>query len=264
MKVTDLDGAVKSSKAPAIARAAAILRLLGKADGPMGLQPIARELGLVPSTCLYVLRTLVGEGLVAFDQPTKRYRLDAGILTLARQYLRSDPFPGVVQSSLDKIASEHGVTALGVQISGLDHIIALAVSESEGNFSLSTRVGSRFPALISATGRCIAAFGAHDPARLRKRFDQLRWDNPPGFNLWKKQVEQARRDGYAIDAGHYIAGVTVLAAPVYTTSATPSHAIVALGLEGVISAAGPDRLGDTLRREAALVSASLGGGPSDG
>ena len=262
MTSNDLDGAVKLSKAPAIARAAAILRLLGKAEVPLGLQPIARELGLVPSTCLYVLRALAAEGLVSFDAATKRYRLDAGILTLARQYLRSDPFADIAQASLDRIAAEHGMTALGVQISGLDHIVALAVSESDGNFSLSTRVGSRFPALISATGRCIAAFGQHDPARLRRRFDTLRWDNPPGFDQWMEQVDAARRHGYAVDAGHYIAGVHVLAAPVFSTSAEPSHALVALGLEGAIRAAGPDRLGDTLRKEAALVSARLGDGLS--
>jgi hypothetical protein len=33
--------AVKESKAPAISRAAAVLRLLGKHDTPLGLQPIA-------------------------------------------------------------------------------------------------------------------------------------------------------------------------------------------------------------------------------
>ena len=75
--------AVKRSKAPAISRAAAVLRLLGKSDKALGLQPIARALGLVPSTCLYVLRALVDEELVAFDADTKRYSLQAGVLTLA-------------------------------------------------------------------------------------------------------------------------------------------------------------------------------------
>lgn len=257
-----LDETVKSSKAPAIARAAAILRLLGKSEGPLGLQPIARELGLVPSTCLYVLRALVEEGLVAFDPATKRYRLDAGVLTLARQYLRSDPFAELAQGPLDRIAAEHGVTTLGVQISGLDHIVALAVSEGEGNFSLSTRVGSRFPALISATGRCIAAFGRYDQARLRKRFESLRWASPPSFDQWMEQVRETRRQGYAVDAGHYIAGVVVLAAPVWSTGPEPSHALVALGLEGAISAHARDRLGDSLREEAASLSARLGDGLS--
>src|ERR1700743_2002402 len=87
-----LAATVKESKAPAISRAAAVLRLLGKSDTPLGLQTIARELGLVPSTCLYVLRALVVEELVAFDADTKRYALEAGVLTLARQWLRSNPF----------------------------------------------------------------------------------------------------------------------------------------------------------------------------
>ena len=76
------------SKAPAISRAAAVLRLLGKTAQPMGVNAIARELGLVPSTCLYVLRALVEEELVAFDENTKRYTLEAGVLSLARGWLR--------------------------------------------------------------------------------------------------------------------------------------------------------------------------------
>ena len=75
------------TKAPAIARAAAILRLLGKSDVPIGVNSIARELGLVPSTCLYVLRALAAEELVFFDPDTKRYALEVGVLTLARGWL---------------------------------------------------------------------------------------------------------------------------------------------------------------------------------
>ena len=67
-----LASAVEASKAPAISRAAAVLRLLGRNDASLGVQTIARELGLVPSTCLYVLRALVAEELVAFDPDTKR------------------------------------------------------------------------------------------------------------------------------------------------------------------------------------------------
>lgn len=257
-----LDAAVKDSKAPAIARAAAIMRLLGKSAQPLGLQPIARELGLVPSTCLYVLRALVEEGLVGFDPVTKRYRLAAGVLTLARQFLSRDPFHQLAQGPLDRVAAQFDVTTLGVQIAGLDHIVALAVSQGEGNFRLSTRVGSRFPALISATGRCIAAFGNHSHETLRRRFAQLRWDNPPTFDTWLEQVGQARRQGYALDEGHYIAGITVLAAPVYSGNATLTHALVALGIDSAIRSASINRLGDSLREEAQALSARLGEGIS--
>ena len=94
---------VESSKAPAISRAAAVLRLLGKSDTPIGVHTIARELGLVPSTCLHVLRALVAEQLAAFDPDTKRYSLDAGVLTLARQWLRRNRFSDLAQPVIERI-----------------------------------------------------------------------------------------------------------------------------------------------------------------
>src|SRR5882724_722628 len=120
--------AVEASKAPAISRAAAVLRLLGRSDAAMGVHAIARELGLVPSTCLHVLRALVAEEFVSFDPDTKRYALEAGVLTLARHWLRRNRFTDLAQPVLDRIGQAFDVTMLGVHIVGLDHIIVVAMS----------------------------------------------------------------------------------------------------------------------------------------
>lgn len=251
-----------TSKAPAIARAAAILRLLGRSDAPMGVQAIARELGLVPSTCLYVLRALGDEGLVAFDADTKRYRLDAGVLTLARQWLRRDRFADLAQPVLDRLAQGFGLTMLGVQIFGLDRIVAVAMSQSSQNFQLSTQVGSRFPALISATGRMIAAHGDYAEDDLRARIAALRWDDPPSFADWLDEVEQARALGFAVDCGNYMAGVTVVAAPVWATKSrpggtSPSHALVAIGIGAVLRGDRLPQLGAAMVESATALSAQF-------
>jgi DNA-binding IclR family transcriptional regulator len=260
---SSLARAVKDSKAPAISRAAAVLRLLGKSDAPLGLQTIARELGLVPSTCLYVLRALVAEELVSFEPDTKRYALEAGVLTLARQWLRRNEFPDLAQPVLDRLAQDFGVTMLGVQVFGLDKIIAVAVSQA-GSFQLSVQVGSRFPALISATGRCIAAFGDYPEAQLETRFRALRWDQPPSWEDWREQVAQTRAQGFGIDEGNYIDGVTVLAAPVWKASNTagggrPSHALVAIGLGSALKRNGLPELQNALLAAARTLSIQLGG-----
>lgn len=222
--------AVEISKAPAISRAAAILRLLGKSDMPLGVQAIARELALVPSTCLHVLRALVAEELVSCDPDTKRYSLEAGVLTLARHWLRRNRFNDLAQPELDRIGQAFGVTMLGVQIVGLDHIVVVAISQSAHALHLSTQIGSRFPALISATGRCIAAFGGYAEEELEERFRVLRWDDPPTFEEWRRQVAKTRSQGFAIDPGNYISGVTVVAAPVWKSREILSHALVAVGI----------------------------------
>lgn len=254
----ELAKAMKASKAPAISRAAAVLRLLGRSEGPIGVHAIARELGLVPSTCLHVLRALVAEELVAFDPDTKRYSLDAGVLTLARHWLRRNRFTDVAQPILDQIARLHGVTALGVRVVGIDHIIVVALSQSGQRLQLSTQIGSRFPALISATGRCIAAFGGHDEAEIEKRFNTLRWDDPPSYAQWQREVAETFERGFAVDDGNYIAGVTVVAAPVREAGNRFTHAIVAIGIGNAIRRADPDALFRAMLDGAGTLSKQLG------
>lgn len=249
---------VKDSKAPAITRAAAVLRLLGKSDAPLALNAIARELGLVPSTCLYVLRALVAEELVAFDPQTKRYALEAGVLTLARQWLRRNRFPDMAQPVLDRLANQYGVTMLAVQILGLDHIVAVAVAQA-GGLQLSVQVGNRFPALLSATGRCIAAFGGYGEAELKARFDRLRWDEPPTYDEWQRQVEETRAQGFGVDRGNYISGVTVLAAPVWKARGRPSHALVAIGIGSALRRGGMEELQQALLAASRALTGQLGG-----
>src|SRR5262249_55420782 len=98
---------------PALTRGIAVLRLLGRREEPLGVNAVARELNLIPSTCLHILRVLVAEGLVTFDGDSKRYSLDAGVLGLARGYLTRPSFPALVQPGLDDLARRHGVAAIG-------------------------------------------------------------------------------------------------------------------------------------------------------
>lgn len=243
---------------PAVTRAVAILRLLGRSPEPLGVNAVAHTLGLVPSTCLHILRALVAEELVAVDVPTKRYRLGAGLLGLARTVLARHGFAEGVQPELDRLSRRYGVTAIGVQVIGLDHMVVVAISRSDQALRLHVDIGSRFPALISATGRCVAAFGGHPPATLERRFRALRWDRPPSFRTWRAEVEAARAQGFAVDDGNYIRGVTIIAAPVRSGSGTMAHVVVTVGVSEQVRRVGVDTLGRELRSVADGVSRDFG------
>lgn len=253
-----LDAALQHSTVPAVSRAAAILRLLGRSVEPLGVQAIARALNIIPSTALHILRTLVAEELVRVDTLTKLYTLDAGVLTLARQWLEQDRFAALAQPALESIARARSVTAIGVQVVGLDHMIVVSMARSESMIQLHTQIGSRFPALISASGRCVAAFGGCERAELLRRFKALRWDRAPTLAQWEAQVEETRRQGYGLDQDHYIAGVTVLAAPVYGVGGGVTHCLVAVGISGQLREAALATIGRELRDGAASISLQLG------
>lgn len=235
---------------PAVTRAVAILRRLGAAPEPMGVNQIARELGLVPSTCLHILRELVDEGLVAFDPRSKRYTIDVGILPIARSAIQRNGFASLVEPRLTELSLGFGGTAVATQLSEPDHMVVVALSRAPVPFRLQVDLGSRFPALISATGRCHAAFNLADVAdgELVARFERLKWDSPPAFPEWKREVERTREEGFAVDPGRYINGVTILAVPVFGRSGRMTHSIVVIGISERIDAIGSEKIARDMLR----------------
>ena len=254
------DAEIKSPRiraVPAVTRAIAILRLLSHNRAPMTLKAIAEALDLVPSTALHIARALVAERLVQVDPQTKRYRLGVGMLPLARAVLENADFPSLVRPKLDDLSRRYGVTAIGVEVPDLDNMIVVALARSEAPVRLHVDVGSRFPALISATGRCVAAFSGQPVKEIEKRFRLLRWHNAPSYDAWRKEVDQVRKQGFSIDRGNYIAGVTIVAVPVLNGAGTISHTLAAVGLGSQLDRASAVALARDMRAAAQEVTAQL-------
>lgn len=242
---------------PAVSRAIAILRLLGKIRTPMGVNAIAQSLELIPSTCLHILRALVQEKLVAFDAETKHYRLGAGMVTLARNALEANAFPVLVQSVLDRLSTQWGVTAIGVDVGDPEQMVVVALSRSNIPFRLHVDVGSVFPALLSATGRLVAAFGEQPEAELKRRFQKLRWDKPLDYELWRKEVAFAKKHQYSLDRNRYIAGISIAAVPVLTPEGKITHTIVCASLMDALNKTQMTQLIKQMQEEARAVAAQI-------
>ncbi|WP_460873769.1 IclR family transcriptional regulator [Paralcaligenes ginsengisoli] len=242
---------------PAVSRAIAILRLLGKTKEPMNVKSIAQALDLVPSTCLHILRVLVAEKLLAFDGASKRYRLGTGMLVLARSVMETNSFAQVVQPTLDQISEQWGVTAIGVEVVDIRQMVVTALSRSSQPFRLHVDVGSRFPGLISATGRLVAAFGAAPQEEIEKQFASLRWQKPITMATWRKEVGSARRAGFSMDNGRYIAGITLIAVPILDGNQHISHTLVVATIMNQISEEKIKTLIHDLKEHASRISALL-------
>jgi len=239
---------------PAVSRALSILRLLAGSPEPMTLKTISEGLDLVTSTCLHILRVLVDEGMVKLEPGTKRYSLDVGVLSLARSVVENNPFPVRVQGALDRIAERWNVTTIGMKVSGLDDLVVLALARSKGPFRLYVEVGSRVPALTSATGRLVAHYAGLSDSELRRGFKSLNWENPPSFDTWSKEVKAVEQKGFAVDRGNYINGISVLAVPILDSQRRIGHALAALGLADTLTASTLRSLAADMQVEAAGLS----------
>jgi len=213
----------------AVRRAARILRYLGRSELPVGVNQIARDLDIIPSTCLHILRTLTQDSLVAFNSTTKKYRLGHAVLGLARDSIANSTFVQDVQPHLKDLAVRHGVTVTAAELDANDHMVVVALARAPQTLSIHVDVGSRFPALISASGRCYAALSGWPEPELAAKFKKLEWENPPDYETWRAEVAAAGRNGYAADFGNYLRGFVVAAAPIRDSEGHATRAIATVG-----------------------------------
>ena len=200
-------------KVPAVRRASAILWLLAKNESSMTLTQIARASGIIPSTCLHILRELTSASLTYYDSEHKVYRLGQGIVDLAQVVIHYDNFADLARPHLYKIASKFGFTAMATSKIDTEHMACIAFVTPPVAASVNVVLGGRVPTFSGATGRCVAAFSTASKTQLKKTFSRIRWQTPITFEQWLKQIESTKISGYGEDEGYFTKGVTMIAVP---------------------------------------------------
>ncbi len=252
----------------ALARGIAIIRYLEARDEPVGVVQIARDLGINASTCFNLLRTLAHERLLVFDPATKKYAPGLGLLELARGVLKQSGYVRLVHPRLERIADQYSVTVMLWHLVSPSRALLVDLAESPTPVRVHMSVGQRLPSLIGALGRCFAAHLGLPKERVQMMFKELRWQNPPTFKQYWSEVEQARREGFAVDVGRYNKNFTTVAAPILGPDGLAAMAISAITFSNDLDQARLSRLASDLRGAADEVSRALGrhsyGDDSDG
>lgn len=237
----------------------AVLRFLASSTTPVGVTRIARDLGLHASTCFNLLKTLVHEGLVNFDEPTKTYTIGLGLVELAKGSLEQTSYVRMVHPYLQEVAAHHRVTATLWHRTRGDRVVLLDRADNESTIRVHMSVGQRLPMYLAALGRCMAAHADLSTDELRLKFQQLRWENGPSFEQYLSEVEAVRQCGYAVDNGSYVKGVTTVSSAVLDADKRPIMAISAVGFSGQLDKAAIEALGELLKARADRVSRALAG-----
>ena len=261
---TSTPPAMASSPVPeklvgALSSGLGVLRYLAASGTPVGVTRIARDLELNSSTCFNLLKTLVHEGLVTFDERTKTYAIGIGLVELAKGALEQASFVRLLRPQLEAIASEHQVTATLWQPSRHDRVVLVELAANPATMRVHMSIGQRLPMYIAALGRCMAAYSDLTEDELRSVIEALRWENPPTFEEYWSEVQQVRDRGYAVDNGNYVRGVTTVSAPVVDAQNRAIMAISAVGFSAQMTRATIRELGEDLRERTKRVSRAISG-----
>ncbi|QNE32784.1 helix-turn-helix domain-containing protein [Sphingomonas sp. NBWT7] len=196
-----------------VGHAFAIMRLLAHGEA-MTLSEIARGCALSPSTCLGLLRTLIGERVLA-AQPGKRYALAPAWREGSARW--ADPHAQIVATArplLDRAARQLDAPVGLWRVVAGERLQLIALGESAASTRIHMQVGQRQPIGGGATGRALAAAQRLEEAAVATRFAAVRWERALDLAAYRRQIADAARDGYAVDDRYGHAGVRSIAVAV--------------------------------------------------
>lgn len=236
----------------AVTQAFALLRVLSRTDEPQGVTALARAADVNPSTAFNILRTLVSENAVAFDERTKAYRLCFGLLDICTN-LVTRSMAEEIQGDLQRIADNTNcLVGLWQATNANMQLVTRAVADSP--MRLDMQVHHKLPSFAGALGRAWAAAQQFDEEKLRKGFGETRWEGPLDAERYVTEVGMARRAGYAIDEGALHPGIVTIASVIVDGEGRVTHGLSASDIAHRLDRSRLAELGEDLRTLAARFS----------
>lgn len=224
-----------------------------------GLAELARASRFDKATTRRLLVALASMGFLEQDALTRRYRLGATLVRLAR--IREALFPMIelARPIADALSRGSGETVHVSQIAG-DVLSSNYVCESLQPIRVRVSVGMKLPFSCTASG---LAFLSVAPEAFRATVSKgplLRRtaNSPANAGQLRKRVEETQKRGYAINNQGFDKGVVSVAAPILGANGSPVGAISITSPAGRADAAALKRHGAGVREAAARISAALG------
>lgn len=197
-----------------IERAAAILRLLARGSGRLGVGEIARSLGLAKGTAHGILRTLRRVGFVEQERVTGKYQLGAALLHLGTSYLDVNELRSRAINWADALAARSGeAVRIGAPLDG-QVLVVHHVFRPDDTFQ-TLEVGALLPLHATALGKVLLAF---DPdlaaATLVGALAAFTRRTIVGPGALARALTGVRDRGWAADAEENVPGQASIAAPI--------------------------------------------------
>jgi len=218
--MTEIGPAMPSSAAKSAERAFDVLQLLAAQGHALSTAEITAACGIPKSSAHQLLNAMHRRGFVRYREAERLWELGDAVLDLAASYRRSDTLQVKAGPILATLAGEVGCTAHLAVLRGTE-VLYLDKRESRAaGIQLVTEIGVRLPACYSAVGQAILAFmpvEAVDELYVDYSFDAARGGGPTDVGALHSRLEDVRLRGVSHDSGMVTAGVSCIAAPVFTS-----------------------------------------------
>jgi DNA-binding IclR family transcriptional regulator len=242
-----------------VARALALLHELRDSESSLGVNELARRIGVNASTASRLLATLESAGMVQRDEtiPTRPFRLGLALVTLADRVLSRLDLQALARPLLVELMESTGETAT-LSLPGEREAITVDSVPSRSSVVSMARLGRPSIAHATAVGKVMLAFGG-GPLPRERDLVALTDRTITDRGRLASEIEDVRERGFATVFGERDVDVNAIAAPVFDRGGALA---AILGLQGPSSRLeDPTRLLGTLLDGVSTLTRALGGTP---
>jgi len=203
----------RSGTVGAVEHAIAILHCLSGSPEPLGINEIARRIGLHKSSISRLVATLVAARLVERDTASARIKLGPGLVLLAAPVLAELHIKDLVRPALEDLAVRSGETASYNMWDGREAVTIEQVP-GPGAVRIFSEPGRRDPGHCTACGKILLAHEPEDVieahcAGALERFNERTITDPAALRL---ELATSRQRGYALNFGELDSEISAISA----------------------------------------------------
>ena len=244
-----------------LAKALSVMDLLVSQSDEMSITEISMALGIPKGTAHRILASLVKYKYARQDQETKKYGLGIRFYMMQSPSDRFKALCAVMTPLMRELnlKCKETVSAASLVQNEIEYIERF---ESEMLLRVSIRVGTRFPAHCTATGKVLlAALSDADLTHLYKgrgRLKKCTGASITSMRELKTALEKVREQGFASDSEEALIGVNCVASPIYNLK---GEVVAAVSISGPRERMTPEKVAKMmplLRETTAKISRELG------
>ena len=231
---------------PAVSRATRVLETLVQMSAGATLTELAERCGLAKSTASNLLRTMVAESLVVYDQETRRFNLGPLLVEFGVAAIARTTAVTAARHHMERLAELTELACLAIQPMPDGHFTAIAKIESRKDVKVTIEIGSRFVRTTPLLSRLYAAW---PPSR----------SGSEPVERPAAEREQIRTQGYGAVYGEYRPELNVIGFPVFDRDGGPCLFVTLLGIGDDLTATDVAELADYVVTASREISSRIGG-----
>ena len=224
-----------------IDRALTIIEVLSDYNDGLGITEISSLVNLHKSTVHRLLSTLIHKGYVVQEEESSKYKITFKLFELGSKKVHkldllkiSRPYTKMLMESVNEVV--HLIIREETDIVYIDKV------EANNTISMASRIGKRNPMYCTATGKAILAYLPEEEIHEvwnKSKIVKLTKNTNTDFILFKKELQEVKKNGYAIDDEENEIGVKCVGAPIFNIK---GEVVAAISVTGPVTRITDDKI----------------------